>query len=983
MKIIYKFLLILIFLIGGLAYISATYPSIDSDTLLYYNFSNDNTFALDATTFYNNGTGVSTTTELSRRGYAMNFTGNFGSYLNSTRKILFNNESGLTVMMWIFSSGTIEKPIFRIGDYDVNGFNIVEGGGDLYAQSHTAPYNAVIASGAISNNRWVHLTVTYNTTDNNFSIYANGTLMASGTVNNLDNSDDYPLFSYDELLGEGAWNGSMDEIWIINRTLSTSEVSEIYSNYTDGNLSECGNLNEGSRTYKLLNSVTSTSTCFNILANSITLDLDDNSIIGSSGTTGINIPGYNSTTIQNGTISGFTNGIYSSYSQDDIFDNLNSSNNDYGIYLDSWNYRTNITNSKFNANSAGGLYAETINDSFINTCDFVSNTRGFQAVESGNMIINNTNISLNSQYGLFFFSNDKYNIISDSFFGYNTLAGIWVQSTSNYNNFTDSKISTSGSYDVAFVSLSNNNTLLNVTYNIAKELVSNAYIERKWYLNLQVNDTSNNPINKANVTIYDVLGNFISSNLTSTSGSIIRKEIIEYSSNGTRNYKNLHTINASKTGYTTNSSTLNISENLYYEITLVPSIIVNIDEPQPIAYAYNESLDLNYTITNYTTISRCWYYILNSTNGYEITNTTLTNCNNITFNISHSDTYSLHVFSNETKGEIGNDSVTFSVSLDSPAVVLNYPTNNQIFNYTTIFFNYTATDSNGLGECQLWGNWTGNWLKNYTWYEPTNATMNDTNVTITDTGAIWNILCNDTVGNEAFALNNLTFTVDTITPSFKINTLSTTAGSQTISFNTTMIDSNPGTCYYSIYNSSGGVDGLYNNLSVSCLGVQTTATVSEYATFNLFIYGNDTSGHFNYTNQTFTVVAGGGPGGGGGETLVEVEVPSNRTYCGDGICQNEQYGFPNGNDDGVMESFFNCAQDCEGFNVDRAFFYCVDNDPETVCIFDETTGKYVLLSVGLLAAMFAFSTVKDKSGKQIKLWKYSLNQVKNYKYIRR
>ena len=35
--------------------------------------------------------------------------------------------------------------------------------------------------------------------------------------------------------------------------------------------------------------------------------------------------------------------------------------------------------------------------------------------------------------------------------------------------------------------------------------------------------------------------------------------------------------------------------------------------------------------------------------------------------------------------------------MEAPAITLDYPTNTKVFNYTNnIYFNYTATDSDGL-----------------------------------------------------------------------------------------------------------------------------------------------------------------------------------------------------------------------------------------------------------------------------------------------
>jgi len=106
------------------------------------------------------------------------------------------------------------------------------------------------------------------------------------------------------------------------------------------------------------------------------------------------------------------------------------------------------------------------------------------------------------------------------------------------------------------------------------------------------------------------------------------------------------------------------------------------------------------------------------------------------------------------------------------------------------------------------------------------------------------------------------------------------------------------------------------------------------------LWGEDSVGNLDYGNVTWTseLVLGGGPGGGGPETIVEVFIYENRTYCGDLICQNTETGFPTGNDYNIQENYWNCQQDCSGAvgeNLDELVFsltsYCFDNDPSTVC----------------------------------------------------
>ena len=219
----------------------------------------------------------------------------------------------------------------------------------------------------------------------------------------------------------------------------------------------------------------------------------------------------------------------------------------------------------------------------------------------------------------------------------------------------------------------------------------------------------------------------------------------------------------------------------------------------------------------------------------------------------------------------------FTISTDAPAINLDYPLTNSYFNNgTNLYFNFTATDSNGLSTCELWGNWTGTWAKNYTWL-PTSAVQNFTTVNVTQGDAIykWNIWCNDTTNTATFSPFNRTFTIDTTFPEVNLTSITPTAGSQTISFDVQATDINLNTCKYSIFNSSGGIDGLNNNVSVSCVSTGNSATVSKYATYNLTFYGIDKAGNENSSIKSFTTTALApltisSGGGGGGESRIGV-----------------------------------------------------------------------------------------------------------------
>ena len=95
---------------------------------------------------------------------------------------------------------------------------------------------------------------------------------------------------------------------------------------------------------------------------------------------------------------------------------------------------------------------------------------------------------------------------------------------------------------------------------------------------------------------------------------------------------------------------------------------VSITSPQEgEGFNYNTSLPLNFTITNATILDTCWYTL-----NMGVSNTTIINCQNTTFNASDGD-YELRLYSNDTSGNIGSDSINFTVSAVGVSLSISEP----------------------------------------------------------------------------------------------------------------------------------------------------------------------------------------------------------------------------------------------------------------------------------------------------------------------
>ena len=227
----------------------------------------------------------------------------------------------------------------------------------------------------------------------------------------------------------------------------------------------------------------------------------------------------------------------------------------------------------------------------------------------------------------------------------------------------------------------------------------------------------------------------------------------------------------------------------------------------------------------------------------------------------------IYLWANDTLNNVVSTSITFGISTVGPAITLNYPTDNKYLNNRTTYFNFTSVDLDGLSQCQLYGNWSGTWAKNFTWVNPTNNTMNFTIINLIEGRYKWNIWCNDTLGNPSWALTNFTVNIDLTNPNVTINRITTILDSKAITFNSTNSDNfGLNTCKYSIYNSLGVIDALNENVSFTCSNQEVSAVVSAYDTYTLRVYAKDLAGNEIYNTKTFTVSTTPvtPPGGGGG-----------------------------------------------------------------------------------------------------------------------
>ncbi len=175
--------------------------------------------------------------------------------------------------------------------------------------------------------------------------------------------------------------------------ISSSDSSDFYAGETY-NVSACSQSFQSGNVYNLMSSVVSNGSCFNINADNVVLDCNNNTLIGNADGSGIRISGKGNV-VQNCFIMNFDKGISSDASVDlMIRDNsITSSTNGEGIYLN------NVYNGSFISNSVSGQGSGF----------FIFN--GENVVLSSNSIISDTNKSYSN-----YFSNLKNVSFEDNTF---------------------------------------------------------------------------------------------------------------------------------------------------------------------------------------------------------------------------------------------------------------------------------------------------------------------------------------------------------------------------------------------------------------------------------------------------------------------------------------------------------------------------------------------------------------------------------------
>ena len=133
---------------------------------------------------------------------------------------------------------------------------------------------------------------------------------------------------------------------------------------------------------------------------------------------------------------------------------------------------------------------------------------------------------------------------------------------SNYSNITDCFYTSGRTTDIHVNSAlgSIGNIFLNCSYNNESINGATNNLIRKWYYQAYVNYSNGTAASDANVSAYNTTNIIQFTEQTNSTGWIDRQELIEYvNTGGTKSYYSNYTINASKTGYVTDTNVFNFT----------------------------------------------------------------------------------------------------------------------------------------------------------------------------------------------------------------------------------------------------------------------------------------------------------------------------------------------------------------------------------------------------------------------------------------
>lgn len=207
--------------------------NLDNDIIAYWNFEEVAGDLIDQVGGLHNGTvNGATVGATGIIGDAYDFDG-INDYVNiSDHNDLDSSDTDFSINAWLYIDKLDGTIVSKATAYNHNNNNY------LMLQSDTPAWNLRVGGGGNTllqeedvvptTNVWYMMTLTYNATGNNLTIYINGSYENSTapTVNPVGNAGDFVIGAF---FGNKFFNGTIDEIGFWNRTLGETDVSDLWN----------------------------------------------------------------------------------------------------------------------------------------------------------------------------------------------------------------------------------------------------------------------------------------------------------------------------------------------------------------------------------------------------------------------------------------------------------------------------------------------------------------------------------------------------------------------------------------------------------------------------------------------------------------------------------------------------------------------------------------------------------------------------------
>lgn len=584
------------------------FNSTDSTMQIYFGGNNPDNYAINTTTMdylmFIRGYDYVTLSNLTFKGADKS-----AMYIRDTQHMIINNcdmdFSGITAVNSYDSSTVNDYLTINNSIFNHSNSNAITVQGDNTTIANTVIENTHLIVGSSNTGRGVlsygnNLTIEYtNVTNSGYNGIqfhsGNNTRIRNNIINNFCLVTDDGGAIYTSGIGDFgikiSGNNVSKGIGNGNGTSSTASLfaEGIYLDYPSANMeifsnnvSNCSNTGIFTNVESYNNSIHD-----NILSN----NLDYIYIIGSNNTTianntitgnsshGIFLNAYsnNNSVLNNTIVISAGRGILLVSSEKNKIERNNvTTNADIAVYIYGASNNNNLTNNTaMSVGSSRGIYVTDSNNNILtnNTC--MSNSGdGLLIGLSNNTVLRNNTGTSNTSRGVYIYYSLNTSLINQKGLGYQTgSSGIYL-TNSNNSLFIDCANISGILYDI-YSNAGLNNSFLNCSYNISKETANGtAVLIRKWYLEVNITNSTRSPLEAANVTVYNSTGSLMDSALTNSTGNINKRTITEYTNNGgTRTYETPHTINITKAGYVTNSTAYNVTilNNLKLDVSLTAS----------------------------------------------------------------------------------------------------------------------------------------------------------------------------------------------------------------------------------------------------------------------------------------------------------------------------------------------------------------------------------------------------------------------------